>query len=87
MQELKTEYHEEETLPETKLWRAVIQRAFEDVIYPGMERSLIMFKYQSHLWFVNDSENFKIICNLADLNDETVREKYLQMVDLSLIHI
>ena len=86
MQELKTEFHEEETLPETKLWRAVIQRAFEDVIYPGMERSLIMFKYQAHLWFVNNSENFKIICNLADLNDEAVREKYLEMVDKEQIY-
>ena len=86
MQELKTEFHEEETLPETKLGRAVIQRAFEDVIYPGMERSLIMFKYQAHLWFVDNSENFKIICNLADLNDEAVREKYLEMVDKEQIY-
>jgi hypothetical protein len=86
MQELKTEIYEDEVLPETKLWRAVIQRAFEDVIYPGMERSLIMFKYQAHLWFINNSENFKIICNLADLNDKTVREKYLKMVDNEQIY-
>lgn len=86
MLELKTETHENETLPEIKLWRAVIQRAFEDVIYPGMERSLIMFKYQAHLWFVDDSKHFKIICNLAELNEEMVRDKYLNMVDKEQIY-
>ncbi len=86
MLELKTEVHENETLSEIKLWRAVIQRAFEDVIYPGMERSLIMFKYQAHLWFVDDSENFKLICTLAGLNENVVREKYLNMVDQEQIY-
>jgi hypothetical protein len=86
MLELKTEQNEEELSPETKLWRAVIQRAFEDVIYPGMERSLIMFKYQAHLWFVDDKENFKLICNLAGMSDEMVRNKYLEMVDNEQIY-
>ena len=86
MLELKTEQNEEELSPETKLWRAVIQRAFEDVIYPGMERSLIMFKYQAHLWFVNDNENFKLVCNLSNMSEELIREKYLSMVDQEQIY-
>lgn len=86
MLELKTEQNEEELSPETKLWRAVIQRAFEDVIYPGMERALIMFKYQAHLWFVDDKSNFKLICNLAGMSEELVREKYLSMVDNEQIY-
>ena len=53
MFELGTEFEDEPIIPEQKLWRAVLQRAFEDVIYPGMERPLIIHKYKAHLWFVS----------------------------------
>ena len=86
MLELKTEQNEEELSPETRLWRAVIQRAFEDVIYPGMERALIMFKYQAHLWFVDDKKNFKLVCSLSGISEELVRGKYLEMVDKEQIY-
>ena len=63
MLELGTEFEDEPIIPEQKLWRAVLQRAFEDVIYPGMERPLIIHKYKAHLWFVSQSEDFNTICS------------------------
>tara|TARA_Y100000592_G_scaffold75748_1_gene118448 strand:- start:53 stop:385 length:333 start_codon:yes stop_codon:yes gene_type:complete len=81
MLELRTEFENEKQPAEQKLWRAVLQRAFEDVIYPGIERSLVVFKYKAHLWFTSRQIDFDIVCNLAGYDGTYIQDAYLRMVD------
>ena len=80
-EELKIGYESEKILPEQKLWRAVLQRAFEDVIYPGMERPLVIQKYKAHGWFSDGGSDFDDVCLLAGFNPTYVYDVYQRMVD------
>ena len=86
MLELGTEFEDEAFIPEQKLWRAVLQRAFEDVIYPGMERPLIIHKYTAHLWFVSQSDDFNTVCALAGFDYEYVFHHYQGMIDREQVY-
>ena len=80
-EELKTGYESQKTLPEQKLWRAVLQRAFEDVIYPGMERPLVVQKYKAHGWFSDGGGDFITVCSLAGFDYSYVYDVYQRMVN------
>jgi hypothetical protein len=80
-EELKTGYESKTILPEQKLWRAVLQRAFEDVIYPGMERPLVVQKYKAHGWFSDGGDDFNTVCSLAGFDYSYVYDTYQRMVD------
>ena len=81
IEELKTGYESKKILPEQKLWRAVLQRAFEDVIYPGLERPLVVQKYKAHGWFSDGGDDFDTVCSLAGFNYTYVYDTYQTMVD------
>lgn len=72
--------------PEQRLWRAVLQRAFEDVIYPGMERPLVIFKYKAHLWFMDKSDEFCAVCYMAGFDCTYVHETYQRMVEREQVY-
>ena len=44
---------------ETRLWRAVINTALEDVMITNQNRTEAVLKGAAHDWFASDSEDFE----------------------------
>ena len=56
---MHTEYESEPVSSETRLWKAVLWRAFDDLFYKGLERSLVVAKKSAKLWFQNRDNHYK----------------------------
>lgn len=72
---------ETETPPETKLWRAVITLAVEDVLNRSQSRNESVLKAEAHDWFVSGGEDFDIVCFNAELDPDFIRDRYLRALD------
>ena len=66
---------------ETKMWRAVIVLALEDVLNTSNNRNECVLKARSHDWFISDSEDFQQVCFNAELDPEWVRDRYQRALD------
>jgi len=66
---------------ETKLWRAVLTLALEDVLNNSNSRNESVLKARSHDWFIGNSEDFQQVCFNAELDPEWVRERYQRALD------
>ena len=66
---------------ETKLWRAVLTLALEDVLNNPNNRNESVLKARSHDWFIGNSEDFQQVCFNAELDPEWVRERYQRALD------
>lgn len=84
--ELRNEFEEEEFSPEIKLWRAVLQKAFEDVFYIGMERPLIMHKDNAFRWFVDADDDFESVCYYAQFDPSYVQTVFHNMITKKKIY-
>ena len=67
--------------PEIRIWRGVISMALEDVLITNQNRTESVLKGEAHDWFCNDSEDFKFVCNQADLEPKYVRIRYLNALE------
>jgi hypothetical protein len=76
---------EKEADPETKLWRAVIILALEDVTNKNQNRLDSVLKGRAHDWLTSNSRDFEIVCINADLEPKFVRERYLTALEKGLI--
>ena len=76
---MHTEYESEATSSETRLWKAVLWRAIDDLFYRGMEHSLVVAKKESRKWFIDNSEDFKLICMFAAYEPQYVRDNFLRL--------
>lgn len=72
---------ETEVKPETKLWRAVITLAVEDVLNKSQGRNESVIKAEAHDWFIGGGEDFDIVCFNAELDPDFVRDRYLRALD------
>lgn len=79
--ELRNEFEEREFSPEIRLWRAVLHKAFEDVLYAGLERPLIMHKDRAFEWFVDADKDFERVCYYAQFNPDYVHSTFHRMVE------
>jgi hypothetical protein len=70
---------------ETKLWRAVINTALEDVMITNQNRTESVLKGAAHDWFVSNSKDFESVCLNADLDPKYVRKRYLDAMDKGII--
>jgi len=70
---------------ETRLWRAVINTALEDVMITNQNRTEAVLKGTAHDWFVSDSEDFEYVCLNADLDPKYVRKRYLDAMEKGVI--
>ena len=70
--------------PELRLFRAVIARAIEDAMYDGLDKYKIIDKREAIAWFTGNSNNFKMICNYADLNAEYASTKFAKAMKLDI---
>lgn len=70
---------------ETKLWRAVINMALEDVLNPSQSRNSSVLKGEAHDWFCGDSDDFEVVCVNADLDPKFVKKRYLDALEKGII--
>jgi len=70
--------------PELKLFRAIITQAIEDAMYDGLDKYKIIDKREAIAWLTGNSNNFKIICNYADLNAEYASTKFAKAMKLDI---
>jgi len=71
---------------ETKLWRAVINTALEDVMNPAEGRNSAVLKGAAHDWFCHNSDDFEFVCLNADLDPKYVRKRYLDALEAGIIY-
>ena len=70
---------------ETRLWRAVVNTALEDVMITNQNRTEAVLKGAAHDWFVSDSEDFEYVCLNADLDPKYVKKRYLDAIEKGII--
>lgn len=61
---------------ETKLWRAVILRAFNDVSITGVNP---VDKKQARRWLSDGGIDFQLVCDFAGVNPNQVKEQFLKI--------
>ena len=83
--EIATKLIEQNTDCETKLWRAVINTALEDVMITNQNRTESVLKGAAHDWFTSDSDDFEYVCLNADLDPKYVKKRYLDAIEKGII--
>ena len=76
---MHTEYESAAISPETRLWKAVLWRAFDDLFYLGIEHSLVVAKSESKKWFFKRGFDFNHVCWFADYKPEYVFDKFKKL--------
>ena len=70
--------------PELQLFRAVIARAIEDAMYNGLWKYKIIDKREAISWLTSNSNDFKRICNYADIDSEYASVKFAKAMKLDI---
>ena len=70
--------------PELKLFRAIITQAIEDAMYEGLDKYKIIDKREAIAWLSGNSNDFKIICNYADINSQYASMKFAKAMKLDI---
>ena len=71
--------------PDTRIWRAVISLALEDVMITNQNRTESVLKGDAHDWFCSNSEDFNMVCFQAELEPKWVRMRYLDALEKGVI--
>ncbi|CAK8163224.1 hypothetical protein CAXC1_320029 [Candidatus Xenohaliotis californiensis] len=79
----ESEYFQEniDTLRYRSLWRAVIMQALLDAINNSSRTEEKLAKTQSHSWLNDLSNDFLIICNMAEYNALYVKKKAVEVIN------
>lgn len=59
-----------------RLWEAVLLTAINDALYSGKNKERIKYREKALEWFSSDNKDFKLVCELAELNHEYVLNNY-----------
>lgn len=70
---------------EERLWKAVIIMAFEDCFNRGGTKVEAYRKQDAHEWFISESEDFKNVCYMAEIEPLRVRNRYLELLELGKV--
>ena len=73
--------------PELKLFRAIITRAIEDAMYNGLHKYKIIDKREAISWLTSNSNDFKSICNYADIDSEYALTKFTKAMKLDIYNL
>ena len=76
---MQTEYESQPVEPESRLWKAVLWRAFDDTLYRGIEKSLIVAKRAAQRWFKCDSPDFTAVFVYASYEPKYVFDKFKKL--------
>lgn len=71
--------------PDTRIWRAVISLALEDVMITNQNRTESVLKGDAHDWFCSNGEDFNTVCFHAELDPKYVRMRYLDALEKGII--
>ena len=82
---IATYREERHLLPEERLWKAVLWRAFDDCTYAGYERTLIVAKNEAIKWFQAKAQDFIKVCGFADYEPSYVSRRYEKLYALGKI--
>ena len=73
--------------PELKLFRAIVTQAIEDAMYEGLDKYKIIDKREAIAWLSGNSNDFKIICNYADINSQYASMKFAKAMKLDIYNL
>ena len=73
---MQTEYESQRVEPESRLWKAVLWRAFDDTLYRGIEKTLIVAKKAAQRWFKYRSKDFASVCMFASYEPKYLYQKF-----------
>ena len=74
------DYYERPFNGEEALWRAVITQAFMDAKSDSTKREMNYTRAHAISWLSGYSEDFNLVCDLADMNSDEVRRKSKQVL-------
>jgi hypothetical protein len=66
-------------VPEERLWKAVLWRAFDDCTYSGYERTLIVAKDEAIKWFKERAQDFIEVCSFSNFDPGYVYRNYTKL--------
>ena len=70
--------------PELRLFRSIITQAIEDAMYNGLDKYKIIDKREAISWLTSNTNDFKMICNFADINSEYASTKFTKDMKLDI---
>lgn len=59
----------------TSLWKAVITQALMDVGSNSKKKEFTKAKAEAQIWLLQDNDDFREVCHLADMDPDDVRQK------------
>ena len=66
--------------PEQKMFLSVITQAITDAAYKGYDRYDIYNKDAASTWLVGNSKDFRLICQLADIDPDYAYHKFSKAI-------
>ena len=66
--------------PEQRMFLNVITQAIHDAAYKGLDKYYSYYKDQAVSWLTSNSQDFRIICVLADLDPDRTYSKLLKAI-------
>ena len=73
-------YESQQTRCHVALWRAVIMQAMLDITTKSSRTEDQIASYHAKIWFMEDSEDFRMVCCMADYSHVYVRNKALELI-------
>ena len=70
--------------PELRLFRSIITQAIDDAMYDGLDKYKIIDKREAISWLTSNTNDFKTICNFADINSEYASMKFTKAMKLDI---
>lgn len=70
----------EQTPPERSLWRSVISQALSDATTNSRKADMRYYRQKAIEWLLGSDDDFIMVCNLAELEPEYVRQKALAAI-------
>jgi len=71
--------------PEHKLWRAVVINAFDDTMITMSDRKSSVQKIEAHNWILQESRDYREVCEWALLDPEEMKEHYINALKRKVI--
>ncbi len=71
--------------PENKLWRAVVINAFDDTMITLSDRKSSVQKIEAHNWILQESRDYREVCEWALLDPEEMKEHYISALKRKVI--
>ena len=71
----------EELDAHVRVWRATLDQLLQDLVYVGNGKEDKKAHLSAWDWFENDDDNFKFVCDLADLDADRTRKELNNLIE------